>query len=55
MNLYPWSSFEPVTSDKPTMIKRNEVITIFGDKEGFLQYHNHQQNTNAINDFIIEN
>ena len=54
MNLYPWSSFESVTSDKPTMIKRNEVITIFGDKEGFLEYHNHQQNTNAINELIIE-
>ena len=55
MNLYPWSSFESVTSDKPTMIKRSEVLTIFGDKEGFLEYHSHQQNTNAINDFIIEN
>lgn len=54
MNLYPWSSFESITSDKPTMIKRNEVITIFGDKEGFLEYHNHQQNTNAINELIIE-
>jgi REP element-mobilizing transposase RayT len=54
MSLYPWSSYETIISDKPTLLKRNEVITLFNDKENFKWYHNHQQNTNDINHLIIE-
>ena len=54
MGLYPWSSFETVISDKPTKLKRKEVIELYGDKENFIFYHNQQQNFNEINDLIIE-
>jgi REP element-mobilizing transposase RayT len=54
MSLYPWSSYETVVSDKPTMLKRDEVIKLFGDKENFINYHSSQQNTNEIADLIIE-
>ena len=54
MSLYPWSSYETIVSDRPTMFKRDEVIALYGDKENFLFYHNQQQNTNEINDLIIE-
>ncbi|WP_395056802.1 transposase [Flavobacterium sp.] len=54
MNLYPWSSYETIVSNKPTMLKRNEVVALFGDQENFIYYHNQQQNTNEINDLIIE-
>jgi len=54
MSLYPWSSYETIVSDKPTMLKRDEVIKLFGDKENFINYHSSQQNTNEIADLIIE-
>lgn len=54
MSLYPWSSYESIVSEKPTRIKRNDVLRIFGDKENFVYYHNSQQNTNEITDLIIE-
>lgn len=54
MSLYPWSSYETVISDKPTKLRREEVVEIFGDVENFIFYHNQQQNINEINDLIIE-
>lgn len=54
MSLYPWSSYETVISDRPTKLKRGEVIELFGDVENFLFYHNQQQNLNEINNLIIE-
>lgn len=54
MNLYPWSSYETITSAKPTKLKRNEVIAIYGGVDDFLFYHNQQQNLYEIKDLIIE-
>jgi putative transposase len=54
MCLYPWSSYETVISDKPTKLKRGEVIEVFGDVENFLAYHGQQQNLNEIDNLIIE-
>ena len=54
MSLYPWSSYETIISDKPTKLKRTEVVELFGDIENFIFYHNQQQNLNEINDLIIE-
>lgn len=54
MSLYPWTSYETVISDKPTRLKRKEIIELYGDIENFIFYHNQQQNLSEINDFIIE-
>ena len=54
MNLYPWSSFETIISDKPTKLKRQEVIEYYGDVENFIDFHNTTQNLNEITKFIIE-
>jgi putative transposase len=54
MSLYPWSSYETIISNKPTRLKRNEVLTLFGDVENFHFYHNQEQNLNEINNLIIE-
>ena len=54
MNLYPWSSFESIVSDKPTKLKRQNVIDLYGTKFDFLDYHNTFQNLNEITKFIIE-
>jgi hypothetical protein len=55
MSLYPWSSYKSVISDKPTSLRRDDVLTIFGGTENFIFYHNQQQNLNEINNLIIEN
>ena len=54
MSLYPWSSYETIISNKPTMLKRSEVLEMYGDVENFIFYHNQQQNSNEINNLIIE-
>lgn len=54
MNLYPWSSYETVISNKPTKLKREEVIGLFGSIEDYLFYHNQTQNLKEINNLKIE-
>ncbi|WP_291117900.1 hypothetical protein [Flavobacterium sp. UBA6135] len=54
MSLYPWSSFESMLSQKPTMLKREEVMELFGDREHFIDYHNQEQTEDGILDLIIE-
>jgi len=54
MSLYPWSSFESIVSDKPTKLKRQNVIDLYGTKLDFLEYHNTSQNLNEITKFLIE-
>ena len=54
LSLYPWTSYESILSEQPTMLKRDEVLTIFGEKENFIYYHTNQQNTNEITNLIIE-
>ena len=54
MSLYPWSSYETVISEKPTKLRRKEVVEIFGDRDNFIFYHNQQQNLNQITNLTIE-
>jgi len=54
MNLYPWSSFESIVSDKPTKLKRQDVIELYRTKLDFIDYHKSSQNLNEITKFIIE-
>ena len=54
MNLYPWSSYETIVSNKPTRLKRNDVIALYDGVENFLFYHNQRHDLNDINNFIIE-
>lgn len=54
MSLYPWSSYESILSDKPTKMKRNDIINLYGSKDDFINYHNTKQNLNEITKFIIE-
>jgi len=54
MSLYPWSSYKSVISEKPTLLKRNEVFGLYGTKEDFIDYHRQEQNTNEILDVLIE-
>jgi len=37
---YPYSSYESLISNKPTILMRNEVIDWFGGRDNFIKYHN---------------
>jgi len=54
INDYPWSSYDTILSNKPTKLKRDNVIEMYGSKEDFVTYHNNKSNFNSILDLIIE-
>ena len=54
MSLYPWSSYGTIISNRPTKLKRDDVIKLFDDVENFIFYHHQQQSLNTISDLIIE-
>ncbi|MEL7004203.1 MAG: hypothetical protein AAFN93_15900 [Bacteroidota bacterium] len=39
INKWKWSSYLPLLSDKPTLLKRNEVFQWFGGIEEFITFH----------------
>ena len=40
---YPHSSYKAMLSNKPTMLKRDEVMYYFEDKENFIYWHDFQR------------
>ena len=54
MTDYPWSSYGTVLSDKPTKLKRDDVVAIYGDKDNFVEYHRQEQNFDDILDFLMD-
>jgi REP element-mobilizing transposase RayT len=53
-NEYPWSSYGTVLSNKPTKLKRQDVIGIYGSKENFIAYHNEEQDLENIFNISID-
>lgn len=51
---YPWSSYETIISQRPTKLKRTDVIELYNDIENFVFYHTQQQNLDEINNLLIE-
>lgn len=52
---YPWTSYETIISEKPTKLKRQEVIHYFDDLENFKYLHqDFNRHNNILNDIIIE-
>ena len=39
---WKFSSFTGIVSDKPTLLKRKEVISWFGSNEDFLEFHKNE-------------
>ena len=39
---YKYSSYQTIISSKPTKLKRNEVITLFGDVDNFIYCHEYK-------------
>ncbi|MBK9016469.1 MAG: hypothetical protein IPM82_21670 [Saprospiraceae bacterium] len=36
---YPHSSYHSILSDKPTLLRRQEILEWFGGRQGFIQFH----------------
>ena len=51
---YPYSSYHPMLSDMPTHLKREEALSWFGGREGFIEFHQTQPNFESIRDYVIE-
>ena len=49
---YPWSSYRTCLSNKPTKLKRKEVMELFGDIENFKYVHELKRNDVSINTFF---
>jgi putative transposase len=50
---YPWSSYKSILSDSVTLLKRDEVLNWFGNKENFIKVHK-ENSDYYYNDFAIE-
>ena len=53
-NDYPWSSYGSVLSDKPTHLKRADVVKFYGGKDDFIAYHNEDHNFGEISEFLMD-
>ena len=51
---YPWSSYETMLSNKPTRLKREDSIEIFGSKEAFISYHNEKQDLEYMVELLFD-
>jgi REP element-mobilizing transposase RayT len=49
---YPWSSYITCLSNKPTKLKRKDVIELFGDIENFKYVHELKRNDFPIDTFF---
>ena len=53
-NEYPWTSFLTLKSDKPTKLKRDEVLDWFDDIENFVYLHKKEDSSAGFEKYIIE-
>ncbi len=51
---YKHSSYYSILSDKPTLLKREEVLEWFGGKEMFVKYHKTQMERFGTYPYEIE-
>ena len=51
---HQWSSWHTILSDKPTHLKREEVLEWFGGKQNFIDTHKSMSKFYYSNDFSIE-
>lgn len=51
---YPWSSYERIMRDKPSKLKKDEVLQWFRNKENYMNYHTRIIDPDELKDIIIE-
>ncbi len=51
---YPWSSYERIIRDRPSKLKKEEVLQWFKDKGNYVNYHARTIDLDELKDIIIE-
>lgn len=51
---YPWSSYDRIIRDKPSKLKKEEVLQWFRNKENYVNYHARIIDLDELKDIIIE-
>jgi putative transposase len=51
---YPWSSYERVIRDRPSKLKKDEVIEWFNDKTNYVDYHSRGIDLDELKKIMIE-
>ena len=51
---YPWSSYERVLRDRPSKLKKEEVLQWFNDKTNYVNYHSRSIDLDKIKEIMIE-
>ncbi|MBN1111699.1 MAG: transposase [Bacteroidales bacterium] len=49
---YPWSSYNSCLSDKPTNLKRNDVLDWFDGVDNFKSFHQRMDDVKTIDEFV---
>ena len=49
---YPWSSYLTCISEKPTKLKREKVISLFGNINDLIQLHNQNEKFNDLEKYL---
>jgi len=53
-NEWEFSSYNAILSDKPTHIKRKDIIAMFGSKEEFLSFHQENKTKKGLKEYLTE-
>lgn len=51
---YPFSSYQTYLSDKPTLLKRDEILDMFDGREAFIRFHEDMKNCRLDGDLRME-
>jgi REP element-mobilizing transposase RayT len=52
--IYPYSSYKSILSDKPTLLQREKLLNWFGGRDKFIKYHTIQRKAYEKFPFYIE-
>ena len=52
--VYPHSSYQAILSDRPSSLKRKEVLEWFGGRAEFVEHHQRDLDFSEIEDYVIE-
>jgi putative transposase len=51
---WQWSSYNSLTSDKKTKLKKDEVIDLYGSCDNFKNFHKSKLDLHSIDDILID-
>ena len=51
---WEFSSYNAILSDRPTQIKRELIISMFGSKEEFVSFHQENRTKKGLKEYLLE-